>query len=100
MATNADLIEKINARAAELGQDAPDTDDLTNKELAKLLKGMQAEEDEAEAEAEDETGIYVATRHSICTKRGILGEGEKLREGDVTQEAAEQLLKKKVLVVK
>lgn len=80
MASNADLIEDILA----LDADAV-TDDLTNKELAALLKEMKAE---------PVTKTYkLADGKAVTTMRGIMSDGVEVSAADLSggQAALESL---------
>ena len=72
MATNVELVAAI----AALDESAA-TDGLNNAQLSALLKSLKADEEAAPHTPR------IAPGKSITSKRGILGPGEQVHEGDV-----------------
>lgn len=117
MTTNNMLVEKIKALAGELDIDPPATQGRSNKSLLKVIQEMneavakgkgnigaapividEAPEPEPEREIQRDKGVYVAAGKSIISARGILGPDEKLLPDDISVDAKNALLKKKILV--
>ncbi len=90
MASNADLIEKIEALAQKLGRDDVVTEECTNIQLGALFKVLQLEESDAAREAEKPKvkkpkGSVVAKGKSIiATKHRILGPGDSISVEDLS----------------
>jgi hypothetical protein len=89
MASNSVLIESILGLALALGSTAPDTDGKTNAQLVIILNGLKAEkaekapEPELEPELEPEPKFYIVAGKAITSKRGILSDGDEIKEDDL-----------------
>jgi hypothetical protein len=79
MASNKVLIESIVGSALALGSTAPDTESKTNAELVIILNGLKASADEPEPE----TKFYIVAGKAITSKRGILSDGDEIKEDDL-----------------
>lgn len=123
MASNQELIDKIGAKAEQLGVQAPSTDGLNNQQLVEALKDLKAPDQKPDGSADPKSddnpekkpddqpaekpvpehkrpkGDYVAMGRSICCRRGILGEGARVEDGDVPDaKTRERLLDRGILV--
>jgi hypothetical protein len=89
MSSNKVLIESIIGLALTLGGTAPDTEGKTNADLVIILNGLKAEkaekapEPEPEPELELEPKFYIVAGKAITSKRGILSDGDEIKEGDL-----------------
>jgi hypothetical protein len=87
MASNSVLIESILGLALALGSTAPDTEGKTNAQLVIILNGLKAEKaekaPEPEPELEPEPKFYIVAGKAITSKRGILSDGDEIKEGDL-----------------
>lgn len=95
MPSNKELQDDIAARAAELGLTV-DTAGMNNATLAATLKGLNdtpAPGADAGADAPvTASGYFVAKGASVTTARGIVADGEALRDGDIPDEARDVLV--------
>ena len=105
MPSNKELQDAIAARAAVLGVTV-ETDGMNNATLAATLKGLTdqktAEELAADAapaapaapaaKPSKKRGYFVAKGSSITTARGIIAEGDEVRDGDLPDEARDALV--------
>jgi hypothetical protein len=87
MASNSVLIESILGLALALGSTAPDTEGKTNAQLVIILNGLKAEKaekaPEPEPELEPEPKFYIVAGKAITSKRGILSDGDEIKESDL-----------------
>jgi hypothetical protein len=82
MASNKDLIVSILALALDLKIEPPETEDKNNAQLTAILKELKASADEPE-EKEPELKFYIVAGKAITSQRGILSDGEEIKEGDL-----------------
>jgi hypothetical protein len=80
MASNKELIVSILAIASTLAIDAPKTEDKNNAELAVILKDLKASPTGPETQ---ETKFYIVAGKAITSKRGILSDGDEIKEQDL-----------------
>jgi hypothetical protein len=81
MASNKVLIESILALALAAAIEPPETEDKTNTELAAILKDLKASAEQPEPEPE--LKFYIVAGKALTTKRGILSDGDEIKEGDL-----------------
>ena len=86
MASNKDLIVSILALALAAAIDPPETENKTNAELSAILKDLKAsaepEPEEKEPE-EPELKFYIVAGKAITSQRGILSDGDEIKEQDL-----------------
>ncbi len=82
MASNKDLIASIISLSFAQESTAPDTEGKNNAELSAILKDLKASADELE-EKEPELKFYIAEGKAITSKRGILSDGDEIKEQDL-----------------
>jgi hypothetical protein len=90
MASNKDLIVSILALALAAEIDPPETENKTNAELSAILKDLKAsaepEPEEKEPEPEEkepELKFYIVAGKAITSQRGILSDGDEIKEQDL-----------------
>lgn len=98
MPSNKELQDDIAARAAELGLTV-DTAGMDNATLAATLKGLNETPTPTPGADAPVTasGYFVAKGASVTTARGIVADGEELRDGDIPDEARDVLVGLNVL---
>ena len=82
MASNKDLIVSILALALDLEIEPPETEDKNNAQLTAILKELKASADEPE-EKEPELKFYIVAGKAITSQRGILSDGDEIKEQDL-----------------
>jgi hypothetical protein len=84
MASNKDLIVSILQLALAAAIDPPETENKTNAELSAILKDLKASADEPEPEEkEPELKFYIVAGKAVTSQRGILSDGDEIKEQDL-----------------
>jgi hypothetical protein len=90
MASNKGLIASILQLALAAAIDPPETENKTNAELSAILKDLKAsaepEPEEKEPEPEEkepELKFYIVAGKAITSQRGILSDGDEIKEQDL-----------------
>ena len=87
MASNKDLIVSILALALDLEIEPPETENKNNAQLTAILKDLKASADEPEEkepeEKEPELKFYIVAGKAITSQRGILSDGDEIKEQDL-----------------
>ncbi len=103
MASNKDLVKAVLVLTTALEIEI-DTEGLNNDELSSLLSDLKAKKKDADtktladaAEAKKKAKkkkppFSVAMGKAITSKRGILADGDEVREGDIPDESLTQFI--------
>jgi hypothetical protein len=81
MASNKELIVSILAMALDLEIEPPETEEKNNAQLTAILKELKASADEPEPEPEPK--FYIVAGKAITSERGILSDGDEIKEHDL-----------------
>ena len=83
MASNKDLIESILALALAAAIEPPETEGKNNVDLSAILKDLKASAEPEPEEKEPELKFYIVAGKAITSQRGILSDGDEIKEQDL-----------------
>jgi hypothetical protein len=81
MASNKELIVTILALALDLEIEPPEIAEKNNAQLTAILKELKASAEDPEPEPEPK--FYIVAGKAITSKRGILSDGDEIKESDL-----------------